>query len=182
MDWAALRTDSGMSQSGRSFLRPAVRCITVEIRPADFEDVSPVSELVKRAYGPYVESIGRRPEPMDDDYAEKVRTGRLFVAEKHQIVGLIVLIPQPGHLLIENVAVDPDHQGKGVGRRLLAHAEIFALQCGTPELRLYTNAAMVENIALYSRLGYNEIDRRRESGFDRVFLLKNLDSEMGFSD
>jgi hypothetical protein len=37
---------------------------------------------------------------------------------------------------------------------------------------LYTNAAMSENLALYPRLGYREVDRRRDAGFDRVFFAK----------
>jgi hypothetical protein len=43
-------------------------------------------------------------------------------------------------------------------------------------LRLYTNAAMTENLTLYQRLGYREDERRGEAGFERVFLSKHLDS------
>ena len=61
---------------------------------------------------------------MDDDYAEKVARGLVSVAdEAGEIVGLIVLLRQPGHLLVENVAVAPERQGEGVGRDLLAFAE-----------------------------------------------------------
>jgi DNA-binding HxlR family transcriptional regulator len=46
---------------------------------------------------------------------------------------------------------------------------------GLPALRLYTNAAMHENIALYSSLGWQETERRRVNGFERVFFHKRLD-------
>jgi predicted GNAT family acetyltransferase len=46
--------------------------------------------------------------------------------------------------LIDNVAVEPTHRGQGIGRALLQHAEQIATTAGLPELRLYTNAAMVE--------------------------------------
>ena len=42
------------------------------------------------------------------------------------------------------------------------------------ELRLYTHELMVENIALYQRLGYREVERRQEDGFRRVFMRKPI--------
>lgn len=113
---------------------------------------------------------------MDDDYAEKVARGQVFVADDAGVVGLIVLIRKPDHVLIENVAIDPDRQGEGIGRALLAYAEMSARESGTPTMRLYTNAKMTENLAFYSHLGYQEVNRRRENGFERVFLAKRLDA------
>jgi ribosomal protein S18 acetylase RimI-like enzyme len=146
----------------------------MRIRPAQAADLEVVGDLVQRAYLPYVERIGIRPGPLDDDYAERIDRGCVSVAEDPEIVGLIVLIDEPGHLLIENVAVEPSRQGGGVGRALLSFAEARARQSGTETLRLCTNAAMTENLALYARLGYREDDRRREDGFERVFLSKRL--------
>jgi hypothetical protein len=64
-----------------------------------------------------------------------------------------------------------------IGRRpraLLAFAETHALKSATRTLRLYTNAAMTENLELYPRLGYQETARRTENGFERVFFTKQL--------
>jgi hypothetical protein len=44
-------------------------------------------------------------------------------------------------------------------------------------VRLYTNAAMEENLVLYPRLGYREVGRRRDGGFDRVFFTKSMRSD-----
>ena len=41
-------------------------------------------------------------------------------------------------------------------------------------MRLYTNARMTENLSLYPHLGYVEVERREEDGFDRVFFEKGL--------
>ncbi len=142
------------------------------VRLAHDNDVPPLSDLVERAYSPYIDRIGRRPSPMDDDYAEKVREGRVFVADDGAVIGLIVLIAAPHHLLIENVAVDPNRQGTGIGRALMTYAETYACEHGLRELQLYTNATMTENLTLYPRLGYIEIDRRTEDGFQRVFFSK----------
>lgn len=144
----------------------------MEIRRARAADLAAVREIVAAAYGVYVERIGRRPAPMDDDYDERLRDGRLYVADDGSVAGLIVLIPASDHLLVENVAVAPARQGEGIGRALLAFAEEYATELGLPELQLYTNAAMTENLAFYARLGYREDDRRTEEGFQRVFFSK----------
>jgi hypothetical protein len=39
---------------------------------------------------------------------------------------------------------------------------------------LYTNAHMTENLSLYLALGYVEVGRRREHGFDRVYYEKRV--------
>ena len=70
------------------------------------------------------------------------------------LVALVEMIPQPDHLLIENIAVAPAFQGRGHGRRLMDHAEHYAVDIGYREIRLYTNQRFTANIALYMRLGY----------------------------
>jgi GNAT superfamily N-acetyltransferase len=145
------------------------------IRTTTATDAEAVRALVVRAYSPYIPRIGRRPAPMDHDYVEKVRLRGAYVAvAADRITGLIVLVPEPDTLLIENVAVDPDRQGEGIGRALMAHAEEFARAAGLSTLRLYTHAAMTENLELYPHLGYRETERRREDGFERVFFAKRL--------
>jgi GNAT superfamily N-acetyltransferase len=146
----------------------------MRIRQARASDVSTIEGIVERAYSGYIERIGRRPAPMDDDYAERIRRGQAFLAEDVCVTGLIILIGEPDHVLIENVAVDLRHQGEGIGRALLEYAEASARALGASELRLYTNTAMTENLLLYARLGYQEIDRRTEDGFERVFFSKPL--------
>ena len=77
-------------------------------------------------------------------------------------------------VLLDNIAVRPDRQGSGIGRRLMAFAESEARRLGHAELRLYTHVAMTENIALYTRLGFVETGRGHQAGYDRVFMRKQL--------
>jgi GNAT superfamily N-acetyltransferase len=86
----------------------------------------------------------------------------------------IGLIGTPDHVLIENVAVDHDHQRGGIGRALLSLAEDCARELGLDRLRLYTNVAMVENPRLYARLGYEEDDRHIGDRFQRVDMSRRL--------
>jgi GNAT superfamily N-acetyltransferase len=72
------------------------------------------------------------------------------------------------------VAVSPPYQGRGYGRRLLAHAERLAASLGLPELRLYTNERFSANIELYGRLGYT-IDREEPfMGGSKVHMSKRV--------
>lgn len=133
------------------------------LRPATAEDAAAVRALTRAAYAKWVPMIGREPKPMQADYERAVREHRIDLALlADELAGLIETIEQPDHLLIENVAVAPAFQGRGLGRRLMAHAEQLAADLGRAEIRLYTNARFTENVALYRRLGYR-IDRE-ESG------------------
>ena len=112
---------------------------------------------------------------MTADYADLIRQDRVFVLlEAGGYRAVLVLKQEQTTLWIDNVAVHPDHQHRGLGRRLLAYAEQRARAARLAEVRLYTNEHMVENISLYRRLGYQEMERRAEAGFQRVFMRKLL--------
>jgi ribosomal protein S18 acetylase RimI-like enzyme len=149
--------------------------VSARLRPATAADVPRLTELVRAAYGQYVERLGRPPRPMTDDYADVVRDFRVTVAERGVgIVGLIVLGVSDEGFLIDNVAVDPSQQGGGVGRALFEHAEAEARRAGFDSIYLYTHERMTENLALYSRIGYVEYDRRLHGGACLVYLRKKL--------
>jgi len=145
------------------------------IRRAAASDISKIQAIVNDAYAHYIARIGREPAPMTDDYAEHVRARNIWVLETAQgIAGLIVLRMETGYLLVSNVAVGSEYQGNGYGRKLLDFADAFAAQNGKRELRLYTNELMHENLAIYSKLGWEEYDRAEQNGFQRVFMRKEL--------
>jgi ribosomal protein S18 acetylase RimI-like enzyme len=150
------------------------------LRPATVTDAPRLTELVQAAYGHYVERLGGRPRPMTDDYAEVVRSFRVTVAEHEgDIVGLIVLGVDAEGFLVDNVAVDPSQQGRGVGKALLEHAEDAARRAGFDSIYLYTHERMTENLALYSRIGYVEYDRRAQGDAFLVYLRKQLGGTVG---
>jgi len=150
----------------------AVRDHCWMIRSAVMADCAAVEEVVHAAYAPWIEIIGAQPLPMVADYAELIRSGRVWVLDP--IEGLIVLVPEGGVLLIDNVAVSPAAQGRGLGRFLLAFAEDHACSLGLDTLRLYTNEKMTSNIARYERLGYVAVDREDINGRHAVHMRKHL--------
>ena len=149
----------------------------VTTRPAERRDVDATSRLAYRAYQNYTARIGRPPAPMEADYATAVSDGTMWVAEDDKgLLGFIRLVDADDHLLIENVAVDPLAQGRGVGTQLLALAVTEARRRGYDRTQLYTNEAMTENLDYYPRKGYVETHRGEQDGYRRVFFSKTLSS------
>jgi ribosomal protein S18 acetylase RimI-like enzyme len=146
-----------------------------EIRSARAEDATAITVCVTAAYRPYIARIGKPPGPMLDDYNEVIQQHRVLVlSEGTKLVGVLVLIKQNHSLLVDNIAVHPDYQGRGLGRRLMALAEEEARRLGFIAVTLYTNEQMTENIDLYKKLGYTETARVTEQGYHRVYMRKAL--------
>jgi ribosomal protein S18 acetylase RimI-like enzyme len=130
------------------------------LRRATSGDAADVRLLTRSAYAKWVPLIGREPKPMTADYDRAVTNHVIDLYEAAgQLLGLVEMIPQVDHLLIQNIAVRPDQQGKGLGERLLQHAEHFAQSLGVGETRLYTNATFAANLAFYAKRGYIEFFR-----------------------
>jgi ribosomal protein S18 acetylase RimI-like enzyme len=146
------------------------------LRPAREDEAAAVAALVESAFSRHVEAVGRRPAPMDDDHAARIAAGEQWVRDAGDggLASSIVLVDAGDHLIVNNVAVSPAFQGRGLGRELLAFAEAEARRRGLSEIRLHTNAAMADNIAMYPRLGYTETGRETRHGFHRVLFVKAL--------
>lgn len=130
-------------------------------RRATPADLPNVRRITHAAYAPYIPSLGREPLPMRTNHAPYVDAGHVWMVASSGIeAALAVLVPDPGHLLIVNLAILPEAQGQGTGRWMLSFAEAQARGHGLPELRLFTNAKMRRNIAIYEAAGYVETGRR----------------------
>jgi len=130
------------------------------IRRATLEDAPAIRELTRAAYAKWVPVIGREPKPMTTDFSVAIQHHMIdLLSENLTLAGLIETVPADDHLLIENVAVAPEFQGRGYGRALLAHADALSRAMGRVEIRLYTNSRFTENLALYMRYGYVETHR-----------------------
>ena len=127
--------------------------VTRRAMPAD---AGLVRALTRSAYAKWVPIVGREPRPMTADYESAVVQHIVDLFEDGpSLVALIEMKPEADHLLIVNIAVHPDRHGEGIGSRLLRHAETVARDLGFSEMRLYTNARMEPNIALYESRGYH---------------------------
>jgi ribosomal protein S18 acetylase RimI-like enzyme len=141
------------------------------IREATEGDAAPMRAIARAAYAKYVPRIGREPSPMVADYEAAVAANRAVVIEAGGSVrGYMIAWPELDAYFIENIGVDPECQGGGLGRCLIDHAVLQADRLGLPALRLYTNALMTENLSMYAHIGFVETHRTVEKGFHRVYL------------
>ena len=142
-----------------------------QIRSATADDAARCRAIARAAYAKYVPRIGREPSPMGADYEADVAAQRVVViATADEVKGYMVAWPEADAYFIENIGVDPDCQGEGLGRRLIEHAAAEAARLRLPALRLYTNAAMSENLSMYAHLGFVETHRAFEKGYHRVYM------------
>ena len=156
--------------SGRATLS-----IAHTIRPATPADAPAIAAVVDRAYERYLPRMDTKPRPMLADYDSVVADGvvTVFVADG-RVCGVLVAWVDGDSFYVDNLAVDPDLHGTGIGRALLDTADELGRLAGCRRLSLYTNAAMTENLEYYPRHGFTELDRRIDKGYNRVFFEREL--------
>ena len=145
-------------------------------RRAGENDAETVRALTHSAYAKWVPIIGRRPKPMNVDYEQAVQTHVIELAyEDGTLVGLLEIIPAADHLLLENIAIAPAHQRRGLGHRLMARIEALARARGLKHVRLYTNKAFDSNLKFYEKLGYAvEREEPIKTGGTLVHFVKSV--------
>jgi len=65
-------------------------------------------------------------------------------------------------------------RGRGLGRRLLGELEHHARERGAVAVRLDTNRALAEAIALYRSAGYVEVERFNDDPYAEAWFEKPL--------
>ncbi len=149
--------------------------MSLTIRLAKPTDTPAVEACARLAYQPYVKRMQQKPAPMIANFTLQISDGFVWVAIKNNsIAGYVVFYPLANSMHLENVAVLPSMAGMGIGKQLIEHVEQQACAQNIYRLELYTNEMMHENINMYVHLGFTEIERRSQGGFNRVFFEKRL--------
>ncbi len=80
-------------------------------------DMTAIQAITDAAYTPYIGMLGQKPLPMTEDYLPIIVAGGVWmVARDGAEVAVLVLEPEPDHMLIFSLAVLPAAQGGGIGR------------------------------------------------------------------
>jgi GNAT superfamily N-acetyltransferase len=142
-------------------------------RRATADDLPAIRAVIDAAYARYLTRMDKPPAPMFRDYGPSIEAGTTWVTGS-PITAVLTLYPREDHLYVENVAVAPSAQGRGLGRALMEFAEQEAARRRLNRMALVTHEAMTENQAIYAHLGYVEIERRAEDGYRRIYMEKPL--------
>jgi ribosomal protein S18 acetylase RimI-like enzyme len=123
---------------------------------AGLDDRAALMALQKASYAPLKARLGGLSlQPSDADFTVILADYEVWVLRgAEELEAAAILAPKSDHLLIWSLAVAPAGKGRGLGNALLAFAERRAATLGLGEVRLFTNALFVENIAWYQRKGY----------------------------
>jgi ribosomal protein S18 acetylase RimI-like enzyme len=145
------------------------------IRKATANDAAQLAVIARAAYAKYVPRLGREPPPMLADFPAFVSAGFVVVIESDgELVGYMIGWPEADAYLVDNIAVDVAWQGRGLARKLVDHAIAEAGRLNLPAVRLYTNVAMTENLAIYGHIGFVETHRAIKNGLHRVHMRLTL--------
>ncbi len=87
--------------------------------------------------------------------------------------GAVQVLPD-GAAEVKRMWIAKPHRGRGLGKTLLAHLEDHAKALGNGTVRLDTNSALTEAIAMYKAAGYHEIDSYNDNPFARHWFEKQL--------
>jgi N-acetylglutamate synthase-like GNAT family acetyltransferase len=129
-----------------------------KLRRAEPQDAPALARCFDAAYQLDPLWSGRSIAPTEENYNLVIALYQVWVAvDQGQVIGGLVLIPKEDHMLLANIAVRPEHQGTGVGQVLLELADAEALDQGYQEIRLSTNKAMIDNLDMYRRSGWTEM-------------------------
>lgn len=118
------------------------------------EDLPRVLDVERAAYtSPWSEGIFRD--------CMRVRYGCLVAEQVDQLIGHGIMSVAAGECHILNICVHPDHQGNGIGRRMLRRLLALARRGEADTAFLEVRASNVGAIELYLSEGFDEIGRRR---------------------
>ena len=145
--------------------------VTVSQLPADFEDWQGLLALIRRAFS-YMDGVIDPPSSAHlltpELLRTKARAETIFLAfQGERLVGCVALDDRGDSLYLGKLAVDPDVQGHGIGRRLLDAAEQFARAKGRQTIELQTRVELTGNHKTFARLGFVETGRTAHPGYDR---------------
>lgn len=86
-------------------------------------------------------------------------------------LGCVFLTPKTDALYLGKLAVDPAHQGCGLGRLLIEHAAQRARALGLTALELQTRVELTANHAAFRRMGFIKTAATAHPGYSRPTTL-----------
>lgn len=131
-----------------------------ELREATAEDLHLLKAIEAAADTTYEAVFGRLDwdEPSDGRWRAR-QPGFLLVAGDPEPVGFAHVLWLEGTAHLEQLAVHPDHQRRGIGTALVRAAVQRAGNAGHARLTLSTYADVVWNAPFYRTLGFEVVER-----------------------
>lgn len=135
--------------------------MTIFIEPALPADIPAMIAIEKRANQMFraigYDFVGDASVSDAAEHAAVMRDGRTLAARAGAVVaGFAMFARLDGEAHLDEIDVDPDHQRKGLARRLIAAGEEWARSEGYGAMTLTTYRDVPWNAPLYRRLGFQD--------------------------
>jgi len=151
------------------------------ITKATSKDITALEKLINLAYRGEISKKGWATEAnllegkrITLDQLEKIFEDKnntiLKYTENNQIIGSVLLTDKGDKLYLGMLAISPELQNKGVGKKILQEAEVHALSLGLSKIVMTVITIRAKLIEWYNRHGY--ID----TGAREAFLLNDADT------
>lgn len=148
-----------------------------KILKAEYDDLDDILRLQKLAflseaalYNNYkIEPLTQTMDSIRADYENHLF---LKVECENRIVGSVKIRIQGSACWVGRLIVDPQFQGKGVGRRLMT--EIEKISSSITEYYFFTGSKSVKNIRLYESVGYKQIEEFCDDKNPDLILIKMI--------
>ncbi|MFZ5987819.1 MAG: GNAT family N-acetyltransferase [Bacillota bacterium] len=137
-----------------------------------FDDLEEILALQKLAYQSEAEicndyniaPLTQTIEGIKEDYRSQIIFKAVY---KGQIIGSIRAYEVDGTCYIGRVIVHPEHQNRGIGKKLMKSIEEYFCRCN--KYSLFTGKKSLRNLYFYSSLGYEEV--KEEKVNDKLTLI-----------
>jgi GNAT superfamily N-acetyltransferase len=141
------------------------------------EDAGEVHRLTLAAFAPYGEldppsgALQETLHQVQSDLRPELRPGArgagavLALLDGRAVGCLRWEVTPSADFHVRRVAVEPALQGRGVGRALMAWAEVEAAARGCAAVTLGVRVALPGNLAFYAQLGYEITGEHRHAGY-----------------
>jgi tRNA threonylcarbamoyladenosine biosynthesis protein TsaE len=110
------------------------------------------------------------PSGATSETQQQVRTdletyGGALASIGSQPVACLRFDRQPDHFHVRRVAVEPRHQGHGIGRAMMEWIHAYARREGFHEVRVGVRIALPGNRQFYEGLGYSPLRQHTHPGY-----------------
>ena len=138
----------------------------------NFCDWGALLHLIQSAFA-YMDGHIDPPSSMhaltEEILAQKAMDEVCFLAhDGDQIMGCVFCDPREDSLYVGKLAVEPSHQGKGIGRALVTHAEAEARRRGLCALELQSRVELHGNHAAFQKLGFTKSGETAHKGYEHA--------------
>ena len=127
-----------------------------------------------------VEAEDRRALDHPFEYAIAPGGEIFFALLGSQVVGCVAMVPKSAdgnsdlEFELAKMAVQPDHQGQGIGRLLLEQCVQYARQRGATRVLLTTNDILKPALRVYHKAGFEDLPINPDSRYVRGNLAMQL--------